>query len=560
MHRREAQLAAADAMLAAAEEHQPGLADEWRRHILVSSCRSRRPLAADEPWQQGVHRGPARTWAPCAPAADCLAQDIHAPRTAALLLSAWHTRPGKSIACCGFARGLRCSCGQEPTLLAHTLLQASRSESERCLGSGPGGRPMCEGPFCCNNDIFSGITPCDRAADPAVGCSRCGLVSYCSAACRASHAARHARACQSRLAEDPFVPSYLLEGRRPSWVSDMTPLMDFTRRRKQEYVWGNMPAYCLLPAALVDAARGGSQLLAAAARGGPPTSSAGAAASTAGPAASASSGGTGQGSAAAPHELHLLLPASGDLRYVIKSINGLQLCGSGADGSSGSAGDGPRYRVHVHLNDGHPKVAMRNLLVLLLLGAHGEDAADAAAALIYSTAMTQKQYTALLDCGLGTLVAKDRPGASEPASRLPKAAIRELMVGRGFGRLQQACAAEALAEQLGQGLHLGGGSAHSGCSGGRGGSGTAGQGPSRQGAAGTPPPADLKGLLSHPYPVRCAHSSTVWAFNFSCPRCWQAGFHLPWPNASPPYPAPASTQVRDALHGRRCASGCRPAR
>ena len=73
----------------------------------------------------------------------------------------------------------------------------------------------------------------------------------------------------------------------------------------------------------------------------------------------------------------MLLPASGDLRHVIKTINGLKLRAGGASGGDG--GSGLQYRVHVHLNDHNPKVALRTLLVLLLLGSRGPEAADAAA-------------------------------------------------------------------------------------------------------------------------------------------------------------------------------------
>jgi hypothetical protein len=164
--------------------------------------------------------------------------------------------------------------------------------------------------------------------------------------------------------------------------------------------------------------------------------------------------GAGGALAAPPLEMHVLLPASGDLRHVIKTINGLPL--GQQDGPAASAPGRP-LKLHVHLNDHHPKIALRNLMVLQLLGSYGPDAADAAAAIIYSTALTSSQYVALLDCSVRVLSATELEcDAAAAAERLPQGCRDQLLAGRGFGKggggggEEQGSSVDALTDRLGQ--------------------------------------------------------------------------------------------------------------
>ncbi len=173
-------------------------------------------------------------------------------------MCAWHAATADTIA---WNRLRRC-CSCFKLKLSCTLLLQAHAEFKP-LGSGPLGGLMSGGPFCCCWDECRPDGVCSNRASPDISCRRCGLVSYCSEACKAAHATQHATQCNSRLAEPVFVPSYLLESRRPSWMTgDEQHSRTFAQaHRPREFLWGNLPAHNLLQAALTgaEAAAGGMQ-------------------------------------------------------------------------------------------------------------------------------------------------------------------------------------------------------------------------------------------------------------------------------------------------------------
>jgi hypothetical protein len=131
-------------------------------------------------------------------------------------------------------------------------------------------------------------------------------------------------------------PAWVREGRRPKWMSDRP----FSEARPSEHLWGNMPAFSLLPES--EATR---RILD---RG---------------------------------EEVRLCFAASGDLRNVVDTIAGLPA--------------GYKGKVRVLVNDFSPKIACRNFLLLQVLGQLGLQGVDLAIALWYSLALTGEQHMAL---------------------------------------------------------------------------------------------------------------------------------------------------------------------
>ncbi|KIO27774.1 hypothetical protein M407DRAFT_72603, partial [Tulasnella calospora MUT 4182] len=164
---------------------------------------------------------------------------------------------------------------------------------------------------------------------------------YCSRDCQVTHWKLHKRICSSPYASKEWVPAYEKEGRTPTFMtsgSGTAPV--FTSFGKAgNYLWGNMTANDILNLPM------------------------------------------NEGDKVKNQDLALCFAASGDLRNVIKTLNGLPLDYSG--------------RCTLVINDFHPQVAIRNVVLLCMLldpsGPSAELTAEAVLHTIYSSSLTSAQ-------------------------------------------------------------------------------------------------------------------------------------------------------------------------
>ncbi|KIO33875.1 hypothetical protein M407DRAFT_17476 [Tulasnella calospora MUT 4182] len=209
------------------------------------------------------------------------------------------------------------------------------------IGSDPLGRVL--GGWTCarSHDSQGALSPCSQVG--ASICSKCRQVKYCSRECQAAHWKRHKPTCSSPYASKGWLPSCDKEGRPPAYLTmDDSDTMPASPRfgTDRNYLWGDLPACDILNVP------------------------------------------TNEGVSIKNQDLNLCFAASGDPRNLIKTVNGLPLNYSG--------------RCTLVINDHHPQVAIRNLIILGMLldpcGPSIELAAEAALHALYSASLTSAQY------------------------------------------------------------------------------------------------------------------------------------------------------------------------
>jgi hypothetical protein len=241
--------------------------------------------------------------------------------------------------------------------LEEAVMARHRSKLDGKWGSGRGGAPL-EGMSCANIHVARNSACTGRAR---LVCSRCKLVTYCSPACQKEHYSTHKVDCKSSKAADDFAPLWVQEGRPPAYVrpeagwvkgrlqpacsaaiggecSVLATILQlglcqvslaatlrcrdsFHHRMalnavRRQFLWGNTPAFSLIP-------RLDSVLPS-------PDVAAPGAAATPGKArlSAPANGGSIQGTTDVPltqPEAHICFAASGDLRNVIATVNRLPL-------------------------------------------------------------------------------------------------------------------------------------------------------------------------------------------------------------------------------------------
>ncbi|ORY90149.1 hypothetical protein BCR35DRAFT_343644 [Leucosporidium creatinivorum] len=189
-----------------------------------------------------------------------------------------------------------------------------------------------------------------------LACSSCTLVTYCSAECQKSHWKQHKIDCKDKLRQEEWQPKWMVEGRRPSFVGsdNESGWQQQTKFGLGLHLWGNMPASDILR--LKD-----------------------------------------NEGLVAQQAFALALVASGDIRHLVLSINGLP------DDYSGN--------LTLLLNDRDSTVTYRNLLLLEILTSVKDvnEAAETATHLWFSAFLPHTLWLQVLDLGK-KLVDELRPG------------------------------------------------------------------------------------------------------------------------------------------------------
>ncbi|KAF5374237.1 hypothetical protein D9758_004727 [Tetrapyrgos nigripes] len=174
---------------------------------------------------------------------------------------------------------------------------------------------------CANHDITK-ARQCRNKATKV--CSGCRLVSYCSQECQKVHWAAHKRDCKHSLKSKEWRPKWVQDRRSPVFM--MTSSAQGWEGQQMfgmcRSLWGNMPALDVLN---LENNEGHHR--------------------------------------AVQSDFSLAFVASGDLRNVLKTVNGLP------DDYNGT--------MNILINDHDPMVVCRNILVLAILGL-GDDVEDAA--------------------------------------------------------------------------------------------------------------------------------------------------------------------------------------
>jgi hypothetical protein len=232
------------------------------------------------------------------------------------------------------------------------------------FGSGVDGAALKKCP-CANCDEEEG-SGCSE--EGTYRCSICGLVKYCGSSCQKMHWVLHKvglddefgsqkyhsyceflfwdqKHCkESSLAAKTWRPSWAQENRPAAWQGPVDT-STLPKAIEGRYVWGSYPA--------IDLLRWRS-----AADFQPEVKELG--------------------------RTKICLPASGDLRHLIRTVNNLP--------------DDYDLPLEIHLNDREPFVVARNWLILLLLFCKGGDALDSATAVWYSSRLTYVSREIARDC------------------------------------------------------------------------------------------------------------------------------------------------------------------
>ncbi|KAL4268876.1 MUB1/samB family protein [Pleurotus pulmonarius] len=165
-------------------------------------------------------------------------------------------------------------------------------------------------------------------------CSKCRLVAYCSKDCQAVDWKRHKADCNSPYLKPTWKPAWIVESRLPACAgSDEQSLFGI----QGVHLWGNVPAIDCLNIAKNE-----------------------------------------QG-AAKTMDFDLCFAASGDIRNMVRTVNGLPIDYVG--------------RCKILLNDRNPVIVARNILILhtLLADDHTpQEAAEAAVHLMYSSFLSRE--------------------------------------------------------------------------------------------------------------------------------------------------------------------------
>ncbi|KAI0084571.1 hypothetical protein BDY19DRAFT_530222 [Irpex rosettiformis] len=168
-------------------------------------------------------------------------------------------------------------------------------------------------------------------------CSNCKLVKYCSKSCQIAHWKTHKADCKSPYMSTSWTTSWDREGRSPAFVTNTEdPYSNFGR---PIYVWGNLPAMDCINVA------------------------------------------KNEGDKVVSLDLNLAFVASGDLRNMMTTVNGLP--------------EEYKGKCKILLNDLDSVVSGRNTAILFILlsdyGLEIEEAAELCLHLQYSASLTQEQ-------------------------------------------------------------------------------------------------------------------------------------------------------------------------
>ncbi|KZP04276.1 hypothetical protein FIBSPDRAFT_767683 [Athelia psychrophila] len=163
------------------------------------------------------------------------------------------------------------------------------------------------------------------------------LVKYCGKACQLAHWSKHRQDCRHPQLKADWQPAWVTENRSPAFIGGGPPITQFGRRANQNatYVWGNVTAIDCLNVA------------------------------------------RNEGSAARSADFKLCFAASGDIRNLVQTINGLPSDYSG--------------KCDILFNDKNSIVANRNWIILYTLLQPTipiPGAADLAAHFMYSAALS----------------------------------------------------------------------------------------------------------------------------------------------------------------------------
>ncbi|KAL1728476.1 hypothetical protein EV714DRAFT_285697 [Schizophyllum commune] len=190
---------------------------------------------------------------------------------------------------------------------------------------------------------------------PAKACSK-----YCSKPCQVAHWPSHRKSCNCPLNKASWKPGWVHDGRQPAWM--MGGPGDSGQAafgNHGQYLWGNVPAMDCLHLPL------------------------------------------NEGMSASRQDLNLCFAASGDLRNVVSTINGLPEDYAG--------------KCRILINDCNPCVASRNLLILYALLRSGrsiEDAAETALHFWYSACLRPYDAAEMYLCAERLYESADTASAS----------------------------------------------------------------------------------------------------------------------------------------------------
>ncbi|KAF9543453.1 hypothetical protein CPC08DRAFT_823704 [Agrocybe pediades] len=188
--------------------------------------------------------------------------------------------------------------------------------------------------------------------DGTKACANCKLVSYCSKDCQLAHWGKHKSDCKDPIRSVNWQPSWVAEGREansyaqgatiPGWKSLSVNEMQFAFGL---HIWGNIPATDTLNIKM------------------------------------------NEGSAASNYDFNLAYVASGDLRNVVRTVNELPEDYSG--------------KLTIVLNDREPIITLRNVLLLMVLGADKKNIEAADTALhLWASAYIQASHRLNIDKSL----------------------------------------------------------------------------------------------------------------------------------------------------------------
>ncbi|KAK0238484.1 hypothetical protein EDD85DRAFT_826999 [Armillaria nabsnona] len=191
------------------------------------------------------------------------------------------------------------------------------------MGSDPNGGTL-SGVMCANQSGWMhGYKGCMEPG--LMSCAGCFLVKYCSERCQKQHWPRHRTACNHLYLKHDWQPAWILEKRKPRFRS---------RDVSTEHLWGDVPAIDILRLDF------------------------------------------NEGDQALTQNFKLCFAASGDIRNLVETVNGLPKHYQG--------------KCDILLNDIDPIVVNRNLIILFALLGSGpsmDEAAELATHLMYSAAL-----------------------------------------------------------------------------------------------------------------------------------------------------------------------------
>ncbi|KAF8880171.1 hypothetical protein BD779DRAFT_1099995 [Infundibulicybe gibba] len=218
------------------------------------------------------------------------------------------------------------------------------STSSTSLGSFPGGNVISK-MMCANTNARTPEEHSQCRESGSLTCANCRLVQYCSGECQKKHWRRHRVDCKSPYLLPSWQPEWLRQMRPPTFLTDESKATETLFGTSAGYLWGNVPAIDFLNLA------------------------------------------HNEKQAAINQDFKICFAASGDIRNLVKTVNGLP--------------EGYRGKCEILLNDINDIIVNRNLVALFALLSPGpsiEEAAEMAIHVIYSCALTSHMDAHLRRC------------------------------------------------------------------------------------------------------------------------------------------------------------------